>query len=306
MTARPVAVRTGEKLSSAHTVQGSEKEKPTTPSSAMASPWRSRVDVTAAPYFGRYRDGVAAIWDLNADLGEGDPEMDARLLPVITSANVACGAHAGDDTSMSLICATAAELGVTVGAQVSYVDREGFGRRRLDVPARILREQLAAQISVLDGHARAAGTSVVYVKPHGALYHAAAVDPVIADVVMDAAQGLPVLTLPHGALVEAARHRGVDVHAEAFADRGYAADGALVPRSHPRALLASNDEVIARVHRLVSRGEIVAEDGSVVRVDARSICVHSDTPGADAIARSVRMAIEACGVDLAPFATADS
>lgn len=272
----------------------------------MASPWRSRVDVTAAPYFGRYRDGVAAIWDLNADLGEGDPDMDTRLLPVITSANVACGGHAGDDTSMSLICTTATELGVVVGAQVSYVDREGFGRRRLDVPVRILGEQLAEQIGVLDAHARRAGTSVAYVKPHGALYHAAALDPVIADVVIDAAHGLPVLTLPHGALVEAARHRGVDVHAEAFADRGYAADGALVPRTHPRALLASNDEVIARVDRLVSLGEIVAEDGSVVRVDARSICVHSDTPGADAIARSVRMAIEACGADLAPFATVDS
>lgn len=269
----------------------------------MIKPWRSRVDVTAAPYFGRYRGRMAAIWDLNADLGEGDPDMDARLLAVVTSANVACGGHAGDDESMALICRTAAARGVTIGAQVSYVDREGFGRRRLDVDPGVLHDQIAEQITALDVHARAAGTSVAYVKPHGALYHAAAVDEVTAETVLLAARGLPVLTLPHGALVEAARDRGLDVHAEAFADRGYAPDGALVPRTDPGALLVSTDDVVARVRGLVTRGEIVAADGSVLSVDARSICVHSDTPRADAIAQSVRMTIEATGAQLAPFAT---
>lgn len=270
----------------------------------MIRPWRSRVDVTAAPYFGRYRGRMAAIWDLNADLGEGDPDMDARLLAAVTSANVACGGHAGDDASMALICRTAAAHGVTIGAQVSYVDREGFGRRRLDVEPGVLRDQIAEQIAALDVHARAAGTSVAYVKPHGALYHAAAVDKATAESVVLASSGLPVLTLPHGALLAAARERGLDVHAEAFADRGYAPDGALVPRTHPGALLASVDEVIDRVRGLVTRGEIVAADGSVLRVEARSICVHSDTPGADAIAHTVRMTIEASGAQLGPFVTA--
>lgn len=246
---------------------------------------------------------MAAIWDLNADLGEGDPDMDERLLGIITSANVACGGHAGDDASMSLICAMAATAGVAIGAQVSYVDREGFGRRQLDVSADLLAEQLAAQLEALSAHARAAGTSVTYIKPHGALYHAAIGDEGIADAVLRGTAGLPVLTLPFGALADLARQRGIDVHGEAFADRGYLSDGRLVPRTSPAgALLTSPDAIGARVRGLVERNEIVAADGTFLTVHARSICVHSDTPGAASIASVVRTEVHACGARLEAFA----
>lgn len=241
-------------------------------------------------------------WDLNADIGEGDEVMDAALLDIITSANVACGGHAGDAESMRRVCDLAAARGVAIGAQVSYVDREGFGRRRLDIPPAALAEQVAEQLGALDAHARAAGSRVTYVKPHGALYHAAVSDPRTAEAVLAGSSGLPMLTLPHGALRALSRERGVDVHAEAFADRGYAADGGLVPRDARGALLENVDEVTARVQRLVRDGAIVAVDGTVLRVDAASLCVHSDTPGADVIARTVRDVLVASGVVPAPFA----
>lgn len=242
------------------------------------------------------------MWDLNADLGEGDPDMDALLLGIVTSANVACGGHAGDDESMARICAAAAESGVAVGAQVSYVDRDGFGRRRLDVAPDLLAEQIADQLGGLASHAQAAGTSVTYVKPHGALYHAAAAQEDVADAVLRGSGGLAVLTLPHGALRAQAEARGVAVHGEAFADRGYAADGGLIPRDQPGALLASTTAVAERVRRLVSHGEIVAVDGTILRARVRSICVHSDTPGAEALARSARDAIRSSGGAIGAFA----
>lgn len=240
-------------------------------------------------------------WDLNADLGEGDADMDARLLEVVTSANVACGGHAGDTESMRRICAQAVVRGVAIGAQVSYVDREGFGRRHVDVPPAILAEQVAEQIAALDAQARAAGTAVTYVKPHGALYHRAASDYDTAESVLAGATGLPVLTLPHGTLRASAIARGIPAHAEAFADRGYLPDGRLVPRDQPGALLASADTVSERVRRLVTERRIVAVDGSHITVDARSICVHADTPGADAIARLVREALTAEGANVRTF-----
>lgn len=241
-------------------------------------------------------------WDLNADIGEGDEAMDTALLGIITSANVACGGHAGDAESMRRVCDQAAERGIAIGAQVSYVDREGFGRRRLDITAAVLAEQVADQLGTLDAHARAAGSRVTYVKPHGALYHAAVTDPQTAEAVLTGSSGLPMLTLPHGALRALSRERGVDVHAEAFADRGYAGDGSLVPRGTRGALLESADDVAARVQRLVLDGAIVAVDGTVLRVDAASLCVHSDTPGANVIARTVRDVLVASGVRPAPFA----
>ena len=247
---------------------------------------------------------VTPIWDLNADLGEGDPAMDDLLLEIVTSANVACGGHAGDDESMRRICAAAAASGVAIGAQVSYVDREGFGRRRLDVGEDILAEQVAEQIDVLTRHARAAGTDVVYVKPHGALYHAAVHDVAVADAVLRGSDGLPVLTLPHGSLRQRAMAMGTSAYAEAFADRGYTAEGNLVPRGEEHALLDTDDAVKERVQRLVERSEIVAVDSTVLVVDAHSICVHSDTPGADGLARAVRTALESGGVRVAAFTKA--
>lgn len=246
------------------------------------------------------------MWDLNADLGEGDPDMDALLLGIVTSANVACGGHAGDDESMARICAAAAESGVAVGAQVSYVDRDGFGRRRLDVAPDLLAEQIADQLGGLASHAQAAGTSVTYVKPHGALYHAAADDPAVAGAVVAGIArtglALPVLTRPGGALAEAARAAGIPAYAEAFADRGYAADGRLVSRDHPAALVTDPQEVSARIRRLVDDGVIVSVDGRPVAVRADSLCIHSDTPGAWEIARAARAALESAGVGVAPFA----
>lgn len=252
--------------------------------------------------------------DLNADLGEGvgdDPDaLDDALLHVVTSANVACGGHAGDDATMERVCRTAAALGVAVGAQVSYVDRAGFGRTRLDVPRALLARQLADQTAVLRDHARAAGTDVRYLKPHGALYNAAADDPDVAAAVVDAVlldaeaagRPLPVLTLPGCALAAAAEAAEVPVHSEAFADRACTASGRLVPRGEPGALIDDPAVVVARVLRLVREGVLEAVDGTPVPVRADSVCLHSDTPGAAATARVLRDALEAAGVRLRPFA----
>ncbi len=192
--------------------------------------------------------------DLNADLGEGirtralDPAaLDAALLDVVTSANVACGGHAGDDTSMARVCRAASSRGVAIGAQVSYVDRAGFGRTRVVVDAHTLRAQLVEQIATLRRHARDAGVDVSYVKPHGALYNVAADDDATAAVVVDAVlrdsetarrTPLPILTLPGSALALAADARGVRVVGEAFADRAYASTGRLVPRATDGAVIS--------------------------------------------------------------------
>jgi UPF0271 protein len=254
--------------------------------------------------------------DLNADLGEGigdDPDaLDDALLGSVTSANVACGGHAGDDASMSRVCRTAAERGVAVGAQVSYVDRENFGRVRLDVGCGELESQLLEQIVVLRGHAREAGADVEYVKPHGALYNAAADDPhvaraVVGAIVRDAESTgavLPVLTLPGCELARRAAQAGVPTAAEAFADRGYTAAGRLVPRGEPGALVTDTATVVARVLRLVMTGVVAAVDGSLLQVCAASVCVHSDTPGAAETAAALRRALEDHEVRVGPFARA--
>ena len=253
---------------------------------------------------------MLATLDLNADLGEGTGEAGARLdgalLDIVTSANVACGGHAGDDASMRRVCAGAAARGVAVGAQVSYADREGFGRRRLEVPEPVLAGQLLEQMLALAAAAESTGSAVAYLKPHGALYHAAADDPPVARAVVDAVSrfgvALPVLTRPGSELSLAAQSVGLTVYAEAFADRGYGPDGRLVSRDAPGALLVDEAEVRARLHRLVRDGEIVAVDGSIHAARVDSVCVHSDTPGAVALARSAREALESLGVRVAPFA----
>lgn len=261
------------------------------------------------------RTNVARTLDLNADLGEGiaaggltDRELDVALLDVVTSANVACGGHAGDDASMARVCAAAVERGVAIGAQVSYVDRGGFGRRRLDVEPVLLVEQLLEQLGALRRHARAAGGRVAYLKPHGALYNAAADDPDVADTVVRALlvdaedhRQLPVLTLPGSALAFRARAAGIEVVPEAFADRAYTGEGRLVPRSWDDAVVTDPDAVVARVLRLESEHKVLAHDGTDVTVEARSICLHSDTDGAVDLARRVRHALWAAGVLLVPF-----
>lgn len=247
------------------------------------------------------RDVVATI-DLNADVGEGFPG-DEALLDTVTSANVACGFHAGDGSTMRRSCRLAAERGVAVGAHVGYRDRAGFGRRTLDVPPEIVQAEAVEQIGALQ---EAAGevARVAYVKPHGALYTRAATDRGCADAIAAAARatGLAsVLGPPGSALLAAAAAAGLTPVAEGFADRGYLADGSLVPRDRPGAL---NDEAEAvRQAILIARERsVVSIDGRRIVVRADSICVHGDSPDAGAIARRIAEALRIAGIELAPFA----
>jgi UPF0271 protein len=249
--------------------------------------------------------------DLNADLGEGFGVWrlgdDDALLDVVTSANVACGFHAGDPSTMRRVCLRAAGAGVTVGAQVSYRDLAGFGRRFLDVDPAELADEVLYQLAALDGIARASGTDVGYLKPHGALYNAAVHHEGQAQAVVDAVVAhdptLPVLGLPGSALLRLADAAGLTTVAEGFADRGYTPEGTLVPRREPGALVEDAGEVAARAVRMAVEGVVVAVDGTAVDLQVRSLCVHGDTPGAVGLARAVRSALEEAGVRLAPFAT---
>jgi UPF0271 protein len=242
--------------------------------------------------------------DLNSDLGEGFGIWklgdDTALLGVITSANVACGFHAGDPSTMRRVCEEAAKNGVKIGAQVSYRDLAGFGRRFIDADPVELADEVLYQIGALDACARAAGTEVVYVKPHGALYNATVHHEKQAEAVVNgtkAFKDLPILGLPGSQLLEKASRAGLRPVQEAFADRGYTPEGTLVPRSRPDALLTDTAQIVERATRLL-QGELVAVDGTVIKTQAESLCVHGDTPGAVAHARAVK---EALGT-VTPFA----
>jgi UPF0271 protein len=248
--------------------------------------------------------------DLNADLGEsfgtwtlGD---DAALMGVITSANIACGFHAGDPLTLRRACAMAAAGAVTIGAQVSYRDLAGFGRREMDVPAEELAAELLYQIAALDGIARTEGSRVRYVKPHGALYHRVARDPEQAAALVEAIgaynPALALLTQVHGHAARLAGAAGIRVVNEAYADRAYSADGSLVPRGQPGAVLTDPGEVCDRAVAMVVSGTVTAASGQQVPVRAQSLCIHGDTDGAVALARAVRRGLEQAGVTLAPFA----
>ncbi|MCW2744284.1 MAG: putative lactam utilization protein [Mycobacterium sp.] len=253
---------------------------------------------------------VRATVDLNADLGEGFGPWrmgdDAALLDVVTSANVACGFHAGGPSIMRATCDAAVARGVAIGAHVSYRDLEGFGRRPLDVPAAELRDQVAYQLGALDAVARAAGGRVAYCKPHGALYNRIAVDAEQAGAVVGAvagfAPGLPVLGLPGSVFLDLAARAGLVPRGEAFADRGYTAEGRLVPRAQPGAVLHDPAAVVARSVAMARDRKVASVDGAEVAVDAVSLCVHGDTPGAVELARAVRAALEDAGLAVAPFA----
>ena len=250
--------------------------------------------------------------DLNSDLGEsfgrwtlGD---DAAMLDVVTSANVACGFHAGDPTTLRRTCALAAQAGVVVGAQVGYRDLAGFGRRFIDMEPGQLADDVLYQIGALQALCRVAGTAVRYVKPHGALYNAIVHHEEQAAAVVAAVRdydpGMPVLGLPGSAFLRAAQAAGLPTVREFFVDRGYTPDATLVPRSRDGALLHDPDDVTERVLRWVRDGVVAAVDGHPVRVEAESLCVHGDSPGAVAMARAVRAGLEGAGVPLAPFAAA--
>ena len=248
--------------------------------------------------------------DLNSDLGEsfgrwtlGD---DAAMLDIVTSANVACGFHAGDPTTLRRTCALAARAGVVVGAQVGYRDLAGFGRRFIDVEPAQLADDVVYQIGALAGMCRVAGTGVRYVKPHGALYnaivHHEAQAAAVVAAVRDYDPGLPVLGLPGSAFLRAADAAGLRTVREFFVDRGYTPEATLVPRGRPGALLEDPVLVTERVLRLVEDGTVEAVDGSRVRVLAESLCVHGDSPGAVAMASAVRAGLVRAGVAVAAFA----
>ena len=248
--------------------------------------------------------------DINSDLGEGYGAWrmgdDAAMLAVVTSANVACGFHAGDPAGILQTLRAAAERGVAVGAHVAYPDLVGFGRRNMDPASRELVADVIYQIGALQGLARAAGTRVSYVKPHGALYNTIAHDERQGDDVVSALlavdPALKLLALAGSPLVERARARGLAVVAEAFADRAYNDDGTLVSRRLPGAVLHDADAVAERMLRWAQTGELVSATGRPIRVRADSICVHGDSPGAVAMAQRIRARLEAAGVPLAPFA----
>jgi UPF0271 protein len=247
--------------------------------------------------------------DLNSDLGEsygawrmGD---DSAMLEVVSSANVACGFHAGDPAGILRTVKAAAQRGVAIGAHVSYPDLAGFGRRDMDIAPADLTADVVYQIGALQGLAAAAGTTVRYVKPHGALYNRIAVDAVQGAAVIAALKSvdptLVLMGLAGAPILDQARAAGLTVVAEAYADRAYTPAGHLVPRREAGAVLHDASLIAARMVRLATEGVVEAIDGSVIRIDAQSICVHGDSPGAVAIAREVRGRLEAAGIVVAPF-----
>ncbi|MDQ1542052.1 MAG: 5-oxoprolinase (ATP-hydrolyzing) subunit [Actinomycetota bacterium] len=248
--------------------------------------------------------------DLNADVGEsfgaytiGD---DLAVLDVVTSASVACGFHAGDPTVMTKTVTAAAARGVVVGAHVGYRDLQGFGRRPLAVAPAELTADVIYQLGALAGIARSAGCQVRFVKPHGALYNAAAADPAVARSVVDAVvafdRSLPLVTLPGSAVVDIAAALGVATITECFADRAYTSAGSLVPRDLPGAVIHDADVVVARALAMATGEPIETMDGASLRIAAQSMCVHGDTPGAAELARRIRAALTEAGVQLKPFA----
>ena len=250
--------------------------------------------------------------DLNSDLGEslgvwrmGD---DPAMLDIVSSANVACGFHAGDPAGILRTLRQAKERGVAVGAHVAYRDLVGFGRRNMDVDSADLRADVIYQIGALKGLAAAAGTEVRYVKPHGALYNTIAHDERQARDVIAALReidaSLVLVALAGSPLVDWAEAQGLRVVAEAFADRAYTPQGTLVSRREPGAVLHDAHDVAERMLRLANEGTVTAIDGSVVRIRADSICVHGDSPGAVEMARRVRERLVQAGVTIRPFAEA--
>ena len=238
--------------------------------------------------------------DLNADVGEMAPDLDEAIIEVVTSVNIACGGHAGDDQSMTRVATLAASQRVRIGAHPSYLDRDGFGRTRQDVDPTVLSAQVRDQILRLASCSRA---PVEYVKPHGALYHAGATDPFVAEAivaaVVDASQQLgnrlALMGQPGSLFLKLAGREGLTAITEGFADRAYRGDGELVPRHEPGAVLTQGDAVIDQVVAL-ARGEVVTADGRLIAMRAESVCLHSDTVGAAELAHRIRTHLDATGV----------
>jgi 5-oxoprolinase (ATP-hydrolysing) subunit A len=247
--------------------------------------------------------------DLNADLGEGFGVWtlgdDDAMLDIVTSANVACGFHAGDPAGLLRVCRAAAERGVRIGAQVSYRDLAGFGRRFMDVAPDELTAEVIYQIGALSAIATAAGASVSYVKPHGALYNSIVTNKpqarAVAAAVHAADRRLPVLGPAGSVFFDAAGELGLRTVAEAFADRAYRPDGQLVSRREPGAVLHDTEQIAARVLTMITEGRVTAQDGTEIPINVESVCVHGDSPGAVQIAEAVRARLAEHGVTPAPF-----
>ncbi|HEX6353246.1 5-oxoprolinase subunit PxpA [Actinophytocola sp.] len=247
--------------------------------------------------------------DLNVDIAEGFGVWriadDDALLTVVSSANVACGFHAGDPGTMRRACATAVKHGVAIGAQVSYRDLAGFGRRFIDVAPAELTDDVLYQLSALNGIAHVSGGRMSYVKPHGALYNAIVTHEQQAAAVVEAVRlfdpALAVLGLPGSRWLALAAEAGLETVQEAFADRAYTPQGTLVSRREPGSVISDPAVAAERAVRFATEGTVVAVDGSVVAAPARSICVHSDTPGALDLVKSVRTGLLAAGVRVASF-----
>ena len=251
--------------------------------------------------------------DLNSDLGEGFGHWtlgeDDALLDLVTSANIACGFHAGDASIMRRTCLRAVEAGVVIGAQVGYRDLPGFGRRFIDIEPHALTQDVIYQIGALDAFATIAGARVRYVKPHGALYNAIVHHEeqaaAVVQAVLDVDPALPVVGLPGSAWLRRAESAGPRVVHEAFADRACTPQGTLVPRHLPGAVLHDPDEIAERCVAMATGRPVLDVEGGTLHLTPDSICVHGDTPGAVGIARAVRAALTAAGVELAAFVDDD-
>jgi UPF0271 protein len=237
--------------------------------------------------------------DFNCDLGEGGG-ADGELMPWITSANIACGGHAGDVVTMRETVALAEAHGVAVGAHPGFLDRENFGRREQELTAGALRELVTSQIEALRGCG-----SVRHVKPHGALYNQAARDPEMAKIVAEAVYEIDpkliLFGLAGSELVRAGRKRGLRVASEVFADRTYQADGSLTPRSRSDAVITDEAAAVAQVLRMVGDGLVRSTDGSTVPIEADTVCLHGDGPKAVAMARRLNEALRESGIELRRF-----
>ncbi len=241
--------------------------------------------------------------DLNCDLGEGAGH-DAELMPLITSANIACGAHAGDDATMRATVALALRHGVAIGAHPGFADRANFGRRELALPISEIHELVFRQISTLQAIARALGARLGHVKPHGALYNIGArksdVAHAIAAAVQEADPQLRLIGLAGSQLLEAGAAAGLVTMSEVFADRTYQSNGSLTPRDRPDALISKPAVALAQVLRLVREGKVSATDGTEITLRADTVCLHGDGPDAVGFARQVSAALLAAGVELKP------
>lgn len=246
--------------------------------------------------------------DLNADLGESfgawTQGQDADLLKLVTSANIACGFHGGDPGVMADTVSLAVARGVAIGAHPGWPDLQGFGRRSMAVSPRETHDLVLYQLGALAAFAKAAGTRLAHLKPHGALYHQAAADSALAEAVAAAVRafdpGLILVGPADSCLIRAGQVAGLAVAREGFADRRYEADGSLTPRTRPDALIHDDGEALAQVLSMIERGELIARDGTLIPMPVDTLCIHGDNPRALALARRLRRELEDRGISVAP------